>query len=126
MNWNDCVCCRQMCVRIWLEVGHACEPRRSALGRALALDWRLWVRGASGCDISAFVHKVVFHLHPASAFVYPKRGIPRAFATCSPPNTLKSDITYVPKCNSPLKDNKIGSPQPHAPISIGERSGRTN
>lgn len=63
-----------MCVRIWLEVGHACEPRRSALGRALALDWRLWVRGARGRDISAFVHKVVFYLHPSSAFVYPKRG----------------------------------------------------
>ncbi|XP_053611754.1 protein ENL-like isoform X2 [Plodia interpunctella] len=62
-----------MCVRIWLEVGHVCEPRRSALGRALALDWRLWVRGASGQDISTFVHKVVFYLHPASTFVYPKR-----------------------------------------------------
>lgn len=64
-----------MCVRVWLEVGHACEPRRSALGRALALDWRVWVRGISGQDISPFVHKVVFHLHPPSAFVYPKRGI---------------------------------------------------
>ncbi|XP_031763033.2 protein ENL-like isoform X2 [Galleria mellonella] len=62
-----------MCVRIWLEVGHACEPRHSALGRALALDWRLWVRGISGHDISSFVHKVVFYLHPPSAFVYPKR-----------------------------------------------------
>ncbi|KAM3965515.1 uncharacterized protein ACR2FA_000362 isoform 1-T2 [Aphomia sociella] len=62
-----------MCVRIWLEVGHACEPRHSALGRALALDWRLWVRGVSGHDISTFVHKVVFYLHPSSAFVYPKR-----------------------------------------------------
>ncbi|KAG6448933.1 protein ENL isoform X2 [Manduca sexta] len=64
---------KPMCVRIWLEVGHECEPRRSALGRALALDWRVWVRGASGHDISAFVHKVVFHLHPPTAFVYPKR-----------------------------------------------------
>lgn len=64
---------KPMCVRIWLEVGHACEPRRSAGGRALALDWSVWVRGVSGCDISAYVHKVVFHLHPASAFVYPKR-----------------------------------------------------
>lgn len=63
-----------MCVRVWLELGHACEPRRSALGRALALDWRVWVRGVSGQDISPFVHKVVFHLHPPSAFVYPKRG----------------------------------------------------
>ncbi|XP_004929610.1 protein AF-9 isoform X3 [Bombyx mori] len=63
----------KMCVRIWLEVGHACEPRRSALGRALALDWRVWVRGANGRDISAFVHKIVFRLHPSSAFVYPKR-----------------------------------------------------
>lgn len=62
-----------MCVRIWLEVGHACEPRRSATGRALALDWRVWVRGVSGHDISTFVHKVVFHLPPATAFVYPKR-----------------------------------------------------
>ncbi|CAG4935604.1 unnamed protein product [Colias eurytheme] len=64
---------KPMCVRVWLEVGHACEPRRTASGRALALDWRVWVRGARGRDISAFVHKVVFHLHPASAFVYPKR-----------------------------------------------------
>ncbi|KAI5651371.1 YEATS family domain-containing protein [Phthorimaea operculella] len=64
-----------MCMRIWLEVGHACEPRRSPLGRALALDWRVWVKGASGQDISPFVHKVVFYLHPASAFVYPKRVI---------------------------------------------------
>ncbi|CAH0588143.1 unnamed protein product [Chrysodeixis includens] len=64
---------KPMCVRIWLEVGHACEPRRSATGRALALDWRVWVRGVSGHDISTFVHKVVFHLHPATAFVYPKR-----------------------------------------------------
>lgn len=64
----------QMCVRIWLEVGHACEPRRTPSGRALALDWRVWVRGVSGHDISTFVHKVVFHLHPATAFVYPKRG----------------------------------------------------
>ncbi|KOB66424.1 Protein ENL [Operophtera brumata] len=63
----------KMCVRIWLEVGHACEPRRSANGRALALDWRVWVRGVSGRDISGFVHKVVFYLRPASAFVYPKR-----------------------------------------------------
>ncbi|KAJ0175046.1 hypothetical protein K1T71_009187 [Dendrolimus kikuchii] len=62
-----------MCVRVWLEVGHVCEPRRSPYGRALALDWRIWVRGVSGHDISAFVHKVVFHLHPATAFVYPKR-----------------------------------------------------
>lgn len=62
-----------MCVRIWLEVGHACEPRRTASGRALALDWRVWVRGVSGRDISTFVHKVVFYLHPAAAFVYPKR-----------------------------------------------------
>ncbi|XP_039758555.1 protein ENL-like isoform X2 [Pararge aegeria] len=61
-----------MCIRIWLEVGHACEPRQSASGRALSLDWRVWVRGARG-DISAFVHKVVFDLHPPSAFVYPKR-----------------------------------------------------
>lgn len=64
---------KPMCVRVWLEVGHACEPRRSPYGRALALDWRIWVRGVSGHDISAFVHKVVFHLHPATAFVYPKR-----------------------------------------------------
>ncbi|PZC84017.1 protein ENL [Helicoverpa armigera] len=64
---------KPMCVRIWLEVGHACEPRRTASGRALALDWRVWVRGVSGRDISTFVHKVVFHLHPATAFVYPKR-----------------------------------------------------
>ncbi|CAK1580889.1 unnamed protein product [Parnassius mnemosyne] len=64
---------KPMCVRVWLEVGHACEPRRSPLGRALALDWRVWVRGARGGDISTFVHKVVFHLHPSSAFVYPKR-----------------------------------------------------
>ncbi|XP_041980405.1 protein ENL-like [Aricia agestis] len=63
---------KPMCVRIWLEVGHACEPRRSAGGRALSLDWRVWVRGARG-DVSAFVHKVVFHLNPPSAFVYPKR-----------------------------------------------------
>ncbi|XP_050350321.1 protein AF-9-like isoform X1 [Nymphalis io] len=63
---------KPMCVRIWLEVGHACEPRRSVTGRALALDWRVWVRGARG-DISAFVHKVVFILHPPTAFVYPKR-----------------------------------------------------
>lgn len=62
-----------MCMRIWLEVGHACEPRRSAFGRALALDWRVWVRGVSGHDISSFVHKVVFYLHPSTAFVYPKR-----------------------------------------------------
>ncbi|XP_049871707.1 protein ENL-like isoform X2 [Pectinophora gossypiella] len=66
---------KPMCVRVWLEVGHACEPRRSALGRALALDWRVWVRGVRGADISSFVHKVVFYLHPASAFVYPKRVI---------------------------------------------------
>ncbi|KAJ8714658.1 hypothetical protein PYW07_002883 [Mythimna separata] len=64
---------KPMCVRIWLEVGHACEPRRTASGRALALDWRVWVRGVGGRDISSFVHKVVFHLHPAAAFVYPKR-----------------------------------------------------
>ncbi|XP_068622446.1 protein ENL-like [Battus philenor] len=64
---------KPMCVRVWLEVGHACEPRRSPFGRALALDWRVWVRGARGGDISPFVHKVVFHLHPPSAFVYPKR-----------------------------------------------------
>ncbi|XP_072937988.1 protein AF-9-like [Epargyreus clarus] len=64
---------KPMCVRVWLEVGHACEPRRSASGRSLALDWRVWVRGSRGTDISPFVHKVVFHLHPASAFVYPKR-----------------------------------------------------
>lgn len=64
---------KPMCVRIWLEVGHACEPRRTPSGRALALDWRVWVRGVSGHDISTFVHKVVFHLHPATAFVYPKR-----------------------------------------------------
>ncbi|CAH0758159.1 unnamed protein product [Diatraea saccharalis] len=64
---------KPMCVRIWLEVGHSCEPRSTARGRALALDWRLWVRGANGRDISAFVHKVVFILRPASAFVYPKR-----------------------------------------------------
>ncbi|XP_075979601.1 protein ENL-like [Anticarsia gemmatalis] len=64
---------KPMCVRIWLEVGHECKPRRSALGRALALDWSVWVRGVSGHDISAFVHKVVFHLHPPTAFVYPKR-----------------------------------------------------
>ncbi|XP_034833413.1 YEATS domain-containing protein 4-like isoform X1 [Maniola hyperantus] len=63
---------KPMCIRIWLEVGHACEPRQSASGRALSLDWRVWVRGARG-DISAFVHKVVFDLHPPSAFVYPKR-----------------------------------------------------
>ncbi|XP_047506295.1 uncharacterized protein LOC125050460 isoform X2 [Pieris napi] len=63
----------KMCVRVWLEVGHACEPRRAASGRALALDWSVYVRGARGADISAFVHKVVFHLYPASAFVYPKR-----------------------------------------------------
>lgn len=63
-----------MCIRMWLEVGHACEPRQSATGRALALDWRVWVRGVRG-DISAFVQKVVFKLHPPSAFVYPKRGI---------------------------------------------------
>ncbi|CAH2049173.1 unnamed protein product, partial [Iphiclides podalirius] len=63
----------KMCVRVCLEVGHACEPRRSPTGRALALDWRVWVRGAGGRDISPFVHKVVFHLHPPSAFVYPKR-----------------------------------------------------
>ncbi|XP_059061552.1 uncharacterized protein LOC131854453 [Achroia grisella] len=64
---------KPMCVRLWLEVGHDCEPRHSPFGRALALDWRLWVRGTSGCDISTFVHKVVFYLRPASAFVYPKR-----------------------------------------------------
>ncbi|XP_050668461.1 uncharacterized protein LOC126967806 isoform X2 [Leptidea sinapis] len=64
---------KPMCVRVWLEVGHACEPRRSALGRSLALDWRVWVRGARGGDISAFVQKVVFNLHPPSAFFYPKR-----------------------------------------------------
>ncbi|KPI98362.1 Protein AF-9 [Papilio xuthus] len=64
---------KPMCVRVWLEVGHACAPCRSPLGRALALDWRVWVRAARGGDLSAFVQKVVFHLHPASAFVYPKR-----------------------------------------------------
>lgn len=65
---------KPMCIRIWLEVGHVCEPRPlSSLGRALALDWRVWVRGAGGHDISHFVQKVVFNLHPASAFVYPKR-----------------------------------------------------
>ncbi|CAH2087536.1 unnamed protein product [Euphydryas editha] len=61
-----------MCVRIWLEVGHACEPQRSMSGRELSLNWRLWVRGARG-DISAFVHKVVFELNPPSAYFYPKR-----------------------------------------------------
>ncbi|XP_063539654.1 protein ENL-like [Cydia strobilella] len=61
---------KSMCIRIWLEVGHACEPQRSSSGRA---DWRVWVRGVAGADISNFVHKVVFHLHPATEFVYPKR-----------------------------------------------------
>ncbi|XP_013191916.1 uncharacterized protein LOC106136031 [Amyelois transitella] len=64
---------KSMSVRIWLEVGHVCEPRRSTQGRSLSFDWRLWVRGVSGKDISSFVHKVVFYLHPASIFMYPKR-----------------------------------------------------
>ncbi|CAK1542249.1 unnamed protein product [Leptosia nina] len=64
---------KPMCVRVWLEVGHSSEPRRAASGRALALDWSLFVRGRRGADISAFVHKVVFDLHPPSSFVYPKR-----------------------------------------------------
>ncbi|KAI8434309.1 hypothetical protein MSG28_012390 [Choristoneura fumiferana] len=62
-----------MCVRIWLEVGHACEPRLLPLGRAPALDWRVWVRGVAGANISTFVQKVVFHLHPEILFTYPKR-----------------------------------------------------
>ncbi|XP_011562748.3 protein ENL [Plutella xylostella] len=67
---------KPMCVRIWLEVGHSCSPRpRSPQARPLSLDWRVWVRGVGGHDISAFVHKVVFHLHPSTAFVYPKRVI---------------------------------------------------
>ncbi|CAG9565994.1 unnamed protein product [Danaus chrysippus] len=74
MTTRDSQTFKYMCVRIWLEVGHSCEPRRSAGGRALALDWRVWVRGARG-DISGFVHKVVFKLHPPTAFVYPKRVI---------------------------------------------------
>ncbi|CAG9791043.1 unnamed protein product [Diatraea saccharalis] len=49
-----------MPVRIWLEVGHSCGPRSTPRGHAKVLDWRLWVRGANGRDISAFVHKVVF------------------------------------------------------------------
>ncbi|CAG9790996.1 unnamed protein product [Diatraea saccharalis] len=61
-----------MSERVWLEVGHSCQPRSNARGRAQALDWLLWVCGANGLDISAFVHKVVFLLRPASAFVYPK------------------------------------------------------
>lgn len=64
-----------MCIRLWLEVGHRCEARTSSsLGRSITLDWRVWVKSASGHDISPFVQKVVFYLHPASAFVYPKRG----------------------------------------------------
>ncbi|CAG9791041.1 unnamed protein product [Diatraea saccharalis] len=65
-----------MSVRIWLEVGHSCGPRSTPRGHAKVFDWRLWVRGANGRDISAFVHKVVFILRPSSAFVYPKRVLP--------------------------------------------------
>ncbi|XP_052742336.1 uncharacterized protein LOC112052184 isoform X2 [Bicyclus anynana] len=36
------------------------------------MHWRVWVRGARR-DISSFVHKVVFDLHPPSTFVYPKK-----------------------------------------------------
>lgn len=65
-----------MCVRVWLEVGHACEPRHSPSGRALALDWRVWVRGVAGADISPFVEKVVFDFKPNAVFPYPRRGEP--------------------------------------------------
>ncbi|XP_028157901.1 uncharacterized protein LOC114351057 isoform X2 [Ostrinia furnacalis] len=97
---------KPMCVRIWLEVGHACEPRRSALGRALALDWRLWVRGASGRDISAFVHKVVFHLHPSSAFVYPKRVLQEPPYEIQESGTVSIDIpihVYLKYSSEPKK-----------------------
>ncbi|KAL4717304.1 hypothetical protein ACJJTC_017191 [Scirpophaga incertulas] len=97
---------KPMCVRIWLEVGHACEPRRSALGRALALDWRLWVRGVSGADISAFVHKVVFYLHPASAFVYPKRVLQEPPYEIQESGSLSTDIpihVYLKYSNKPKK-----------------------
>ncbi|GBP70010.1 hypothetical protein EVAR_39593_1 [Eumeta japonica] len=62
-----------MCMRLCLEVGHAVTPRQS-LGRS-ALDWKIWVRGASGIDISPLIQKVVFYLSPSTAFVYPKRVI---------------------------------------------------
>ncbi|RVE51507.1 hypothetical protein evm_003908 [Chilo suppressalis] len=97
---------RPMCVRIWLEVGHACEPRSSSLGRALALDWRLWVRGASGRDISSFVHKVVFYLHPANAFVYPKRVLQEPPYEIQESGSVSIDIpihVYLKHSNKPKK-----------------------
>ncbi|KAM3965484.1 protein ENL-like [Aphomia sociella] len=63
----------KMCVRVWLQVGHACDSTLFTPGRVLPFDWRLWVRGVNDHDISSFVHKVVFYLHPSSQFVYPKR-----------------------------------------------------
>ncbi|KAM3965477.1 uncharacterized protein ACR2FA_000317 [Aphomia sociella] len=63
----------KMCVRVWLQVGHACDSTLFTPGRVLPFDWRLWVRGVNDHDISSFVHKVVFYLHPSSQFVNSKR-----------------------------------------------------
>ncbi|CAG9790995.1 unnamed protein product [Diatraea saccharalis] len=96
----------EMSERVWLEVGHSCQPRSNARCRAQALDWRLWVCGANGLDISAFVHKVVFLLRPASAFVYTKREVRKPPYEIQETGSVSSDIlidVYLKHSTEPKK-----------------------
>jgi len=60
-------------VQVKIELGHRATPRTKPTKEGHTHDWTVYVRGPEQYNISNFVEKVVFNLHPT--FTNAKRGI---------------------------------------------------
>lgn len=55
-----------------IEIGHRATVRQQRTNEGFTHDWEVFVQGANGARIDAFVEKIVFTLH--KSFTKPKRG----------------------------------------------------
>ncbi|KAL3881224.1 hypothetical protein ACJMK2_027680, partial [Sinanodonta woodiana] len=64
---------KEQCIQLIIEIGHRSSPKTNPTKEGFTHDWTVYVRGYEGCDISQFVEKVVFQLHPS--FSNPRRVV---------------------------------------------------
>lgn len=75
-----------------IEIGHRATVRQQRTNEGFTHDWEVFVQGANGARIDAFVEKIVFTLH--KSFTKPKRGKERCQQVMSYMDTYMPIISF--------------------------------